>query len=605
MPRHPLGRTRAVPAASALALVVSLLAGCGDKETSTQSGERRLTDGKGTKEYPCVSPDGGWVVYSVSSGEGHGKRSLHMVPVEGGEPRALGVSGYCLGYRPRGDGILVLNLAEMSVDEFAFEGERVTTLHPQIPLAWPVASSPDGKRVLYRKYSGDNLDLGIKAGSGAEIDLLAETPGWEIDAVFGPGPDQVTVVRQDVYQSAEVKIAIWSPQEEGYASLPLPEARNVNPNWSRDGSLLAFASNQSGTFDIYLYEPTSGRTIQVTSGPEDDLQPGWGPGRDWLAFSRRSETAHVFVGDPGTREVRQITDGEGRDRNPVVSPDGRWVAFARYPASTEGRPIHPQLCVVPVSGGEVRPLDLGDLNPQVGPDPGRYCWSPDASQIVFSADDGSGNVDVYRVSRTGGEPNRVTIRPGVDIYPTWSPDGSTIAYTRRAGGETQVCVIPATGGNPRQVSNGSGLSQHAVWAPDSDRLAYIRFSAEGKANVETWITSAGGRTGPRALIQEGVNVPFAWSADGSEVLVWREADHAYDLVAMGVEGGGETVLTAEAEKPDSKEHFLDLNQRGKSYLDRIYPGGVHAFSDGSSVADIYITWISDLLASELSLSGLE
>ncbi len=49
----------------------------------------------------------------------------------------------------------------------------------------------------------------------------------------------------------------------------------MNPTWSPDGRWIAFASDRSGNWDIFLLELETGQLIQLTDDPGDDTEPDW------------------------------------------------------------------------------------------------------------------------------------------------------------------------------------------------------------------------------------------------------------------------------------------------------------------------------------------
>src|SRR5512133_2032908 len=69
------------------------------------------------------------------------------------------------------------------------------------------------------------------------------------------------------------------------------------------------------------------------------------------------------------------------------------------------------------------------------------------TQIVFSY---AG--DLWTVARTGGVANRLTGGQGVETLVSFSPDGSTIAFTGQYDGNTDVFTVPVTGGVPKRVT---------------------------------------------------------------------------------------------------------------------------------------------------------
>ena len=60
---------------------------------------------------------------------------------------------------------------------------------------------------------------------------------------------------------------------------------------------------------------------------------------------------------------------------------------------------------------------------------------------------------------------QLTDRPGSDIEPTWSPDGSRLAYTRHVEGSWDVAVIPIGGGEPMALATSRADETAPWWLP--------------------------------------------------------------------------------------------------------------------------------------------
>src|SRR3546814_16601660 len=77
-----------------------------------------------------------------------------------------------------------------------------------------------------------------------------------------------------------------------------------------------------------------------------------------------------------------------------------------------------------------------------------------------------GNTDIYRVSASGGRPQRLTTSPGIDTGGSYSPDGSRIVFESDRSGGQQLYVMDANGGNKRRISFGGGRYATPVWSTD-------------------------------------------------------------------------------------------------------------------------------------------
>ena len=94
-------------------------------------------------------------------------------------------------------------------------------------------------------------------------------------------------------------------------------------------------------------------------------------------------------------------------------------------------------------------------------------WSPDGSQVAFVSLL-SGNLDIWTVPAVGGAPVQVTTDPNNDASPTWSPDGSQIAFASTGMENFNIWSVPAEGGAPVQVTTGDSDDWSPSWSPDGN-----------------------------------------------------------------------------------------------------------------------------------------
>jgi len=121
-----------------------------------------------------------------------------------------------------------------------------------------------------------------------------------------------------------------------------------------------------------------------------------------------------------------------------------------------------------------RRLRIDDLTDLAVPE--QPALSPDATQVayVLRTLDTKGDRtlrSLWRVPASGGEPQQLT-RGDSDSTPTWSPDGTQLAFLRAEDGPAQLWLLPAGGGEPEQLTTlplGAGAPQ---WSPDGTRIAF-------------------------------------------------------------------------------------------------------------------------------------
>ena len=149
-------------------------------------------------------------------------------------------------------------------------------------------------------------------------------------------------------------------------------------------------------------------------------------------------------------------------------------------------------------------------------------WSPDGSKLALVGTR-KGNEDIYVISiraRRVGPLRRLTHDPAQDEFPTWAPDGRTIAYDS-CGATTcddsglsptqEIWTIPSTGGTPHRLTSNEVPDQAPTYAPDGLHIAFFHDGA---------IFMTGAEGGPaRSILDHGAVGGWspAWSPDGSKI----------------------------------------------------------------------------------------
>ena len=252
------------------------------------------------------------------------------------------------------------------------------------------------------------------------------------------------------------RINLWSinPDGTGRARVTSSFTQALFPAISPDGTTVAFASMDTGTWYIYLVNIDGSEVGQFTTF--SSAVPDWSPDGLRLVFNsdhddEPKDTPDLWGMDlDGTNLVEYIDRPASADFNGQWSPDGNWILFV------SDRDGNYNLYVVDIDGADLTRLTshpASDFNPR---------WSPDGTKIAFVSDRG-GNMDIYVMNADGSGVLRLTTFGGYDSAPAWSPSGERIVFESERAGHRDLWIMDADGSDPTQLTNDAAADLHPHW----------------------------------------------------------------------------------------------------------------------------------------------
>lgn len=277
----------------------------------------------------------------------------------------------------------------------------------------------DNGRIAYSISTNAGMELHSVQSDGSDDRPIPTPPGLPWLHAWSPDGSRLAVA---VFPTGGGERAIWVMNADGSDATQVASAENVSvPSWSPDGSAIAYTARTDGRTEIHLVGPdgSSDRIVhgEGAEGTFSIFSAQFSPDGTKILFDRGTDSGFdIFVMDTDGTDVRQVTT-TGSDYDPHWSPDGNQIVFTRQEIVERG-------------GQSFATSDI-------------FVMDADGSQVrrLTNGDDRSTN-----------------------LYPTWSPDGTRIAYLAGiTGGPGALVVMDADGSNPTQLvkSDVLGIS----WQP--------------------------------------------------------------------------------------------------------------------------------------------
>jgi len=402
----------------------------GEAKAATKLDPRK---GELTHRWPRFLPGGKAAIFTIHGLTGnYDNARIGVLLLETGETRTLLEGGTDARYVPTGH---LVYLRSGSLFAAPFDPERLAVTGPPVPVLDGLSSSgsPAGFALYDFSPAGSLVYLPLDPKE-AEAELVwvdrkgVATPFTDVRRAYGNlrlSPDGQRLAVSAGYPNSDIWIVDLA---RGSWDRLISGGINWDPVWSSDGARIAFASNRSGTINIF-----------------------------WIPVDRSSP-------------AEQLTQAATWPMPLVSSPDGRTLIIGESPQATST-----DISVLSLTGDrELRPLLRTPANEEAAR------LSPDGGWIAYQSDE-SGRFEVYVMAYPGpGGRSQVSIDGG--SAPVWSHDGRELFY--RGSGNLMAVGVETRpkfrAGLPKPLFKLTNLGDYDV-APDGQRFVMVRSRGEEAA----------------------------------------------------------------------------------------------------------------------------
>ena len=428
---------------------------------------RRLTELPGPELHPDISPDGRQIVFTSGAA---GNLDIYLLRVGGARPLNLTADAQANDQQP--------------------------------------SFSPSGEQIAFRS-DRDGGGLYVMGATGESVRRVTRDgfdPAWSPDAkslTYATEPVHDPYARYGISQLWTVDIASGETRQ-------LPTVDAVQPVWSPDGGRIAYWANAGGQRDIWTIGARVGTPVAVTKDAGTDWSPEWSPDGRWLYFSSdRGGNMNLW------RIAIDQRTGAARGAPEAVTTSLQSVGYARFGSDPRRAILMAYTTTHELLLGRIDQTSGAQREPRALRSSSLGWCSPSPAADWLACTSRTAQEDIVLIRPDGSETIRLTDDAPKDRNPSWTPDGTRMAFMSTRSGRWELWSIRRDGSDLKQMTDLRSSIYEAVWSSDGRRV----LSADDSG---AWIFEA-------ALLTTRDNAKFvrfdsfptfnpeAWSAEGTLV----------------------------------------------------------------------------------------
>ena len=289
-----------------------------------------------------------------------------------------------------------------------------------ILLVWAISQNPRVSaidavgRIVYQSDQSGSMEIYMLDLASMQIVRLTDNSFNDYSPAYIPAVERLGFVSDREAGTNLFTITLDGSDETAVFSQPM---LLDYPDWSPDGASLVTSytegctDNTACNFDLYRFDLPTGIITQLTNSDGSEWVPQWSPDGTRIAFADdRDGDSEIYVMNADGSNLAQLTENNGYDGRPRWSPDGEKISFE---SDQDGGDW--DVFIMNADGSKPRVLTDND-----DADEWMQFWSPDGEWLVFvSAVDG--DYELYIIKANGRNLQQLTSNDFSDEAPIWIP----------------------------------------------------------------------------------------------------------------------------------------------------------------------------------------